>query len=63
VDVRNAFNLVFQTIIFQELWSCIVTLDQLFPFVCQFYAHPFPLYFLEAFRQGDLTIISFEFGT
>ncbi len=35
-------------------------LDQLFSFVCRFYAHPFPLYFLEVFRHGDLTIISFE---
>jgi hypothetical protein len=63
MDAQNAFNLVFQTTIFQELWSCIDTLDQFFPFVRQFYAHPFPYYFLEASRQRDLSIISFESGT
>jgi hypothetical protein len=38
-------------------------LDQLFPFIRRFYAHPSPLYFLEASRHGDLIVISFESGT
>ncbi len=63
MDVRNTFNSIFQTFIFQELQFCIGTLDQLFPFVHWFYAHPFPLYLLEVFRHGDLIVISFEFDT
>jgi hypothetical protein len=63
VDVWNAFNLIFQASIFQELQFSIDILDQLFPFVRRFYARPFPLYFLKVSRHGDLTIISFEFGT
>ncbi len=58
VDVRNAFNLVFRATVFQESWFSIGTLDQFFPFVQQFYAHPSPLYFLEAFRHEDLIVIS-----
>ncbi len=60
MDVQNAFNLVFQTTIFQELRSFTNTLYEFFPFVRRFYTHPSPLYFSEASRHGDLTIISFE---
>jgi hypothetical protein len=38
-------------------------LYQIFPFVRQFYAHPSPLYFSEAFKHQDLTIISSKSGT
>jgi hypothetical protein len=44
MDVQNVFNSIFQIVIFQELLSSTNTLDQLFSFVHQFYAHPFPLY-------------------
>jgi hypothetical protein len=63
VDVQNIFNLVSWTTIFQELWSSICTLDRFFPFVCWFYTHSSPLYFLEASKYGDLNVISSEFGT
>jgi hypothetical protein len=63
MDVQSTFNSISQTFIFQELQSCTGTLDQFFPFVRWFYAHPFPLYLSKAFRHGDFTIISFEFHT
>jgi hypothetical protein len=52
VDVRNMFNSTFQTTIFQELQSSIDILDQLFPFVCQFYLHPFPIFFWKFLGTG-----------
>jgi hypothetical protein len=51
------FNLVSQTIIFQELWFFIGTLDKLFPFVRWFYACPSPLYFSKVSRHRDLIVI------
>jgi hypothetical protein len=63
VDVRNAYNLVSQATIFKDLRSSTNTLDQLFPFIRQFYAHPSLLYFLEVSKHGDIIVISFEFGT
>jgi hypothetical protein len=63
VDVRNTFNLVFQTTIFQELRFFIYILDHPVPFVHWFYARPSPLCFSEASRHGDLTLISSESGT
>ncbi len=63
VDVQNMFGLVSRIAIFQELWSCTSTLDQIFPFVHQFYTSPSPIYFLKASKHKDLIIISFKFGT
>jgi len=63
VDVRNVFNSIFQASIFKKSWFSIGTLDQLFPFVHRFYAHPSSLCFLKVFKHEDFTIISFEFGT
>jgi hypothetical protein len=34
------------------LQSCTNTYDQFFPFLHRFYAHPFPLYFLDASNMG-----------
>jgi hypothetical protein len=45
------------------LRSCTETLNHFFPFVHWFYAHPFPLYFSEAFKHGDFIIISSESDT
>jgi hypothetical protein len=45
VDIQNTFNSIFQTTIFQELRSCIGTLDYIFPFVHWFYTCPPPTYF------------------
>jgi hypothetical protein len=33
------------------------------PFFRQFYACPFPLYFLKVSKHGDFIVISFEYGT
>jgi hypothetical protein len=63
VDGHNTINSISQTTIFQELWFFINTLDQNFPFVHQFYAHLFSLYFLEAFRHMNFSVISSKFGT
>ncbi len=63
VDIDNAFNLMSQLAIFQELQFSPGYLDQFFPFVRQFYACPSPLYFPQVFQHGDLIIISSELGT
>ncbi len=44
MDVHNAFNLMSWSAIFQELQFSLGSLDQISPFVRQFYAHPSPLY-------------------
>jgi hypothetical protein len=50
-------------LMFQELQFYIDTLVQLFPFVHWFNACPSPLYFLKAFKHGDLTVISSKSST
>jgi hypothetical protein len=57
VDVHNAFNLMSWSAICQKLQSSPNSLDQIFPFVWQFYACSSPLYFFQAFQHGDLIIL------
>jgi len=63
VDVRNNFNSVSWSAIFQELCSSVNSLDQFYPFVWWFYAHPSPLYFPHIFQHGDFIVISLELRT
>jgi hypothetical protein len=48
---------------FLELRFSLSCLDQFFPFVQRFSAHPSPLYIFYISRHEDLIIISFELGT
>jgi hypothetical protein len=63
VDVYNAFNLMSWSNIFQELFFFPNYLDNLFPFVQQFYAFPSSQYIFLGSCYGDFIIISSKLGT
>jgi hypothetical protein len=58
--ILSTIGNVLKRYIFKELLFLPGSLNQLFPFVWQFYACPSPLYFSQAFRHGDLIVISLE---
>ncbi|KAL2649352.1 hypothetical protein R1flu_017480 [Riccia fluitans] len=63
VDIRNAFNTVSWEALFRELRVVMGSLDQLFPFMCSFYARHSPLYFSHCSREDEVTLFSSESGT
>ncbi|KAL2649469.1 hypothetical protein R1flu_017597 [Riccia fluitans] len=60
VDIQNAFNTISQEALFHELRVATGSLDQLFPFVCFFYACPSPLYFSHCSLEDEVTLFSSE---
>ncbi|KAL2631219.1 hypothetical protein R1flu_015905 [Riccia fluitans] len=63
VDIENAFNTVSQETLFCELRAAIGSMDQLFPFVCSFYARHSPLYFSHCSRENEISLFSSKSGT
>ncbi|KAL2653584.1 hypothetical protein R1flu_021712 [Riccia fluitans] len=63
VDIQNAFNTVYWEALFCELCVATGSLDQLFPFVCSFYARRLPLYFSHCSHEDEVSLLSSELGT
>jgi hypothetical protein len=61
--MATAFNLVSRRVIFQKLHATGGDIIQLIPFVCEFYAFVFPLFYSHHNREGDVTFIPFAMGT
>jgi hypothetical protein len=59
----NAFNLVSNGVIFQELHALGGKIIQLIPFVCAFYEFESPLFYSHHNRDGDVIIIPSAMGT
>ncbi|KAL2613331.1 hypothetical protein R1flu_025023 [Riccia fluitans] len=55
VDIQNAFNIVSREGLFRELRAATGSLDQLFPFVCSFYARRLLLYFSHCSREDEVS--------